>query len=473
VILFLNAPGVEFHQRSSRWGGKVNRSGYLVLPIFLATAANYLRVNHLESHIIDAAALRLGLDEVDGLIREYNPEVIVIEASTISIKQDSITAEWLRKRYGATIVFVGFHVSALPERSLKELPIDFVCIGEYEETLLEFSRQYFGKRNFRKVQGLGFRDDRGNPVINERRPLLDINKLPSPLYDELPLKNYYDPIVRNHPCISIRTMRGCPFKCIYCVAPQVIYDNRVRYRDPNLVVDEMEYLVSRKVREIFIDDETFTINKKHVHDICRNIQERKLKIEWSCFSRGDCVDENLLGEMKAAGCYLIRYGIESFDDAVLRRAKKGIKTSQIKTALELTHRMKIKTHATVMYGLPQETMQTMKNTLQFILETDPDYAQFTICTPYPGTEYYDWAVKENRLLTDDWDDFDGSCKMIVKSDDVTPKQVEQFVDYSYRTFYFRLRYIFKRLFRIRRRGEIYYLWKSGFNLLKQTVRSLF
>jgi len=467
MILFLNAPGVEFHQRSSRWGGRINRSGYLVLPIFLATAANYLKKQGIDSRIVDAAASGMRREDIDDLLRKHDPEIIVIEASTISINEDAETARYLKDRCAARIVLVGFHVSALPERSMRELPADFICLGEYEKTLLEFYRAWKNHGDYRRVKGLGWRDEGGNIRINDRRPLIDLDELPMPLYDDLPLKNYYDPIARNRPCISVRTMRGCPFRCIYCVAPQVMYERKVRFRKAEFVAEEVEYLISRGVREIFFDDETFTVNRQHVYSICRSLKERGIRIDWSCFARGDCVDEEMLEEMESAGCYMIRYGIESFDDRVLRSLKKGITTDQIRRAFRLTRRLGLKTHATVMYGAPEETMETMRNTLKFVLEADPDYAQFTICTPYPGTEYYDWALKENRLLSGNWSDFDGSSRMIVKSDHLTPGLVENYVDHSYRVFYFRFRYVLKRLLRIRRWGEVYYVFKSGYNLIKR------
>ncbi len=466
TVLFLNAPGAEFHQRSSRWGGKVNRSGYLVPPIFLAIAAAHLREHGRKTRIIDAAALGWDGKELDRQLAEIRPRLTVIEASTISIRQDAETARRIREKYGGQVVMVGLHVSALPEESLREFPIDYICVGEYEDTILELAQALEGEGRLEKIAGLGWRDGEGRIRINPPRPLVDLDTLPIPMYSQLPLSKYWDPIARNHPCISIRTMRGCPFSCSYCVAPQVIYGGKVRYRDPTLVVKEVKTLIGMGVKEIFIDDETFTLSREHVLAICGKFKKAGIEIDWSCFGRVDRVDRGLLEEMKSAGCYMIRYGVESAERKILEAIGKGFAPEQTKRAFALTRSLGMKTHATVMYGSPGETKETMQRTLEFTLGLKPDYAQFTIVTPYPGTRYYREMEESGRLLSRDWEDYDGSSRMIVRLDSLAPGEVEAFVEHSYHRFYLRLGYFVRRLVGIRRRGELRYLLQSGSRFLR-------
>ncbi len=470
MILFLNAPGAEFHQRSSRWGGKVNRSGYLVPPIFLATAAAYLRSQGLDAHILDAAAEGLGWEELDLRLRRLKPALVVIEASTISIARDAAAAERIKDAIGAIVVLVGLHVSALPLETLRQYRVDYICAGEYEEPLLDLARALETGGDPGEIPGLGSRNSRGEPRFNSPRPPADLNRFPMPLYSELPLAKYWDPIVRNRPCVPIRTMRGCPFKCIYCVAPQVLYGGRVRYRNPGAVVEEIRSLLGMGVREIFIDDETFTLNREHVIGICRGLREAGIRVDWSCFGRVDLADRELLAEMKAAGCYMIRYGVESADPDILLNIKKGFTPEDVRKAFALTHSLGLKTHATVMYGSPGETEETMRRTLALTLELDPDYAQFTVNTPYPGTEYYRRMSQEGRILAKSWEEYDGSSRMIVRLDTVAPEAVEAFVETSYRAFYFRPRYLLKRMLGLRRAGEISYLFGSARRLVSQSLQ---
>ncbi len=469
TTLFLNAPGPEFHQRSSRWGGRVNRSGYLVPPIFLAVAAAHLRAGGGEARIIDAAALGWNRPALARRLEEIKPSLAVIEASTISVKRDAETAVWIRDNFGPRVALVGLHVSALPEESLREFPVDYVCVGEYEETVRELAAALEGRGAIEDIPGLGWRDPEGRPMINPPRPLTDINIFPMPLYSQLPLDKYWDPIARNHPCIPIRTLRGCPFPCSYCVAPQVLYGGSVRYRKPEPVVEEIRALIAMGVKEIFIDDETFTLKRSHVTDICRGLKQSGVRLDWSCFGRVDGVDRVLLEEMKSAGCYMIRYGVESADRKILETIGKNFTPEQTEEAFSLTRSLGMKTHATVMYGSPGETRETMERTLEFTIGLKPDYAQFAIITPYPGTRYYRELKDSGRLLSGDWEDYDGSCRMIASLDSLSPEEVEAFVDYSYRRFYLRPRYILKRLTAVRASGGIRRLIRTGSRFAQSVI----
>ncbi len=469
TVLFLNAPGAEFHQRSSRWGGKVNRSGYLVPPIFLAAAAAYLKKQGIDTRLIDAAAEGWDEDKLDRRLAGISPRLTVIEASTISIRRDAETARRITERYGGEVALVGTHVSALPEQSLREFPVDYVCVGEYENTILELARALTGEGRLEEIAGLGWRDEGGRIRINRKRLPADLNTFPIPLYSQLPLEKYWDPIARNHPCVPIRTMRGCPFSCSYCVAPQVMYGGKVRYRDPALVVEEVRTLIGMGVKEIFIDDETFTVSRRHVLAVCQGLKAAGLRVDWSCFGRVDQVDLELLEEMKSAGCYMIRYGVESADREILGSIGKGFTPDQTERSFALTRSLGLKTHATVMYGSPGETSETMRQTLEFTLRLKPDYAQFTIVTPYPGTRYYRELEESGRLLSRNWEDYDGSCRMIVRLDSLSPEEVESFVDYSYRRFYLRPGYFVRRLTGVRRWGEFRYLAGSGGRFLRGLI----
>ncbi len=464
-MLLLNPPGKELHQRSSRWGGKKNRSGITAPPIFLATAASVLLEKGINTRVMDAAAEGKTWGEVLSWVEENRPEVVVLEVSTTSINSDSELSEELRRR-GAKVVFVGTHVTALPEETLEDYNVDFVCIGEYEFTLPELYEAMKGRMPAKNVKGIAYRE--GNKiVITTRRELADINEFPIPAYHQLPIRKYYDPVARNLPWIAIRSMRGCPFGCTYCVAPRLMYNRTVRLREPNLVVDEIELLVKKfGVNEFFIDDETFTINKGHVFGICEELKRRGIKKDWAVFSRCDTINEDMLKELKSAGCYMIKYGLESSNQDILDRAEKGIRVEQIIEAFRLTKKYGMKIHATVMLGLEGETEKTIKETLNFVKKLSPDYVQFAIATPYPGTKWYNSLKKRGLLLSDNWDDYDGSCRGIVKLEGIDPDKLERITDFAYKDFYFRPKFIIKKLFSVRSFGEFFHAMKSGFILFK-------
>lgn len=466
----MNPPGEGFHARSSRWGGMKNRSGIIAPPIYLATAAGLLIQNGVETKLVDAVATGITRDELDNLFAKQKNSLVVIETSTASIKQDALTAEFLKNLYGCTIVFVGAHVSALPGETLEEFPqVDFVCIGEYEFTLLELCRAIGVSGSFSGIKGLAFRID-SKVTVNQKRELIDLDLLPFPAYEQLPISNYNDPITRNRPYMAIVSSRGCPFKCKFCVAPQVLYDYKVRYRNPKRVVDEIELLTnSFGVKEIFFDDATFTLNKKHLFTICSEMKSRNIRIDWSCFGRSDCVDEEVLDAMKNAGCYMVRYGLETLDDRILNEMGKGLTVENIKKSIELTKKKGLRIHLTVMLGYPGETRETVRKTIDFVRNTGVDYAQFSIAIPYPGTAFYKEMKEQNRLLSNDWTEYDGTCKTVVKSDDLSAEELTQAVEKAYREFYFRPSYLFKRLVSIGTFTEFRCAVNSAYNLLRSQL----
>lgn len=465
MILLLNPPGKELHQRSSRWGGRKNRSGIVAPPIFLATAASVLEKSGIDTLLLDSAAEGLSWEDTISVIREKKPGVVVLEVSTTSIDQDSELSGEIRK-HGCSVVFVGAHVSALPAETLENYKADVVCVGEYEFTLPELYSALVSGNSLRNVKGIAFRHG-GEVVVTEPGELKSLDEFPIPDYEHLPVKEYYDPVARNHPWIAIRTMRGCPFRCSFCVAPQLIYKRTIRYRNPRLVVDEIEYLMKRfRIREFFIDDETFTVSRKHVFGVCEELKRRGLKIEWSVFSRCDTIDEERLRELRSAGCYLIRYGIESADQEILDRADKGIRVEQIEKAFALTKRHGFKIHATVMLGLDGETGETIRKTLDFVKRISPDYVQFAIATPYPGTKFYSDLKSSGRILTDNWEEYDGSCRSVIRLDGLDSSKLGRIVNSAYRDFYFRPSFMVKKLLSIRSFGELYHAVKSGIVLMR-------
>jgi radical SAM superfamily enzyme YgiQ (UPF0313 family) len=471
-MLLLNPPGKEFHARSSRWGGKVNRSGIVVPPIFLATACGMLLKNNFTARIIDAAATGLAWDELD---KYLGPDaLVVLEVSTPSINHDSKIAGEIKRRYGCKIAYVGCHVSALPEETLKNYPVDFVCVGEYEFTLLEVARALQAPRDYSRVNGLAWRNDQGTIIINPRRELADLDTLAMPAYGQLPIRLYHDPITQRRPYMSIISSRGCPKTCAFCVAPQVMYGRRVRYRSPARVADEIRLLNERfGVREIFFDDDTFTLNKEHVLGVCAEIRNRGLRIDWSCFARCDGIDEAVLIEMKKAGCYMLRFGIETLDDNLLGRMGKNIKVDTIKRSLNQAKGLGFRLHATVMLGYPGETKESISRTLDFVKKSNIDFAQFSIATPYPGTQFYAECKEKNMLTSNSWDDFDGTSNSVVRLETMSPQYLKDAIQRAYREFYFRPGYILKRIFSIRSFQEASCNFKSAFNLIKsQTARLL-
>jgi radical SAM superfamily enzyme YgiQ (UPF0313 family) len=393
---------------------------YLPFPFFLAYAAALLTRNAVEAKLIDAIAERLSEAQTYERAAAYAPDAVVIETSTPSFDYDvRLTAELGRLLPKTRIVLCGTHASVFPRQILRDYSfISYILIGEYERTLLDLVRSFQDSAEIAMVHGLAYRDGAKIKVTKQRRAALGLDTLPWPQREGLPLHRYNDgfcglPV----PNVQMMSSRGCPFRCTFCLWPQVIYGNRqYRMRDPGDVVREMEYLVRRYgFKAVYFDDDTFNINRTHVLKICAEIKKRKLAVPWAAMGRSDLMDERLIASLADAGMYAVKYGIESVDRSILRQCKKNLDIERAKEMVKVTRQQGIKTHLTFCVGLPGENKETIEETLRFIDEVRPDSVQCSIATPFPGTEYYEYLKKRSLLASLCWGDYDGNCRCVIKS----------------------------------------------------------
>jgi len=278
------------------------------------------------------------------------------------------------------------------------------------------------------VKGLIF--SRGDEVIeNERRELLrDLDHLPLPARDLLPMANYRDYFCdMPQPTAQIWASRGCPFGCVFCLWPSVIYGTRkYRVRDPVKVAEEMKIVVEEyKPASIFFDDDTFNIGKSRILQLCSEIAEKNIKVPWAVMARPDTSDEEALRALKEAGMCAIKYGIESGDQSILKRSGKSLDLQKAEETINITKKLGIKTHLTFTVGLPGEDKDTALKTLEFALRMNPDSAQFSICTPFPGTQYFHEANKRGFINFDDFSDFNGAGKAVIRTEYLSSEDLEK------------------------------------------------
>jgi len=220
---------------------------------------------------------------------------------------------------------------------------------------------------------------------------------------------------------------------------------RFRAKKPEKVMDELELLYDKfKAKQFAFSDDTFTLNRKRVIEICREIKERGLDIKWSCSSRVDTIDKEMAIEMKRAGCTLIYFGVESASEEILKFYKKTIDLSKTKKALEIVKESGMYSACSFILGAPMETEEDMLKTIETAISLNPDYAQFSILTPYPGTELYDMAKKNGWLLTENFDDYTAG-KPVLKNFHLPPERIHDMLRYAYKKFYLRPRYVLKRI----------------------------
>ena len=446
-ILILNPPFHPNFSRSSR-SPAVSKGGTLYYPIWLAYATGALEKEGFDVKLVDAPADNLSLEDVLKIIKDFEPELIVIDTSTPSIVNDIKVVDSIKENYDCFLTLVGMHVSALPEESIQMSEnIDAIARREYDYTIRELVKALENGTELEHIDGLTFKKN-GEIIHNPNRDLIkDLDELPfvSEVYKRhLRVENYFY-AANLYPEITIVTGRGCPHRCVYCVLPQVMNGHQYRVRSVENVVDEMEYIKTEfpQVKEIFFEDDTMTVNRKRTQGLCDEIIKRGLKMTWSANSRAD-VDLETLKKMKAAGCRLLCVGFESGDQTVLDNIGKKLTVEQIKEFAANVKKAGIMVHGCFLVGNPGETKETLQKTLQLAKKINPDTAQFFPIMVYPGTRAYEWA-KENGYLTteyySEWLTDDGLHNCVVSRPGLTNDELVQFCDNARREYYLRPGYM--------------------------------
>jgi radical SAM superfamily enzyme YgiQ (UPF0313 family) len=411
-------------------------------PLGLGYLASVLRNNGFKVKIIDNMIEKFKLPDIINKIKDS--AVVGITSTTPTFNSALKYAKAIKEKLpNIFIILGGVHVTFMPYDVLRHEFVDAVCIGEGEYTLLELAERIDAGKSFDGVRGVIYKDG-GRIVYNgPREQIQDLDSLPFPAYDLMPINKYtvFGHKLEHFPMI---TSRGCPFGCRYC-SSSLFMGRKFRARSAENVVDEIEWLVNDfKAKYVAFSDDTFTLNKKRVEKICDEIRNRKLDVEWSCSSRVDTINKDLLRKMKRAGCSAIYYGVESAKPEILKYYRKRIDLEKVKTAVKLTKEEGITTICSFIIGAPYEKKKDMQATLKFALKLDPDYAQFSILTPYPGTEIYSEAKKKGLLLTTNFDDYTAG-KPVLKNMYMSPKEISKFLKYCYLRFYLRPKFILREI----------------------------
>lgn len=358
--------------------------------------------------IIDAPASGMGLEEIERLVAEEKPDIVAFSVLTFNLVACLRVAEAVKKVHHETVVcFGGWHPTLYPSETLGLGVVDYVVIGEGEETFCELVSALQSARKpdaqvLGNIKGIGFRDASGNAVITATRvPITKLDEIPFPAYDLIDLKRYSNILADSTENISILTTRGCPHACTFCD----IRKSRYRYRSPEKVMEEIRYWHDKGIAEFYIQDDNFTINRKRAIELCRLIIDSGLKVRYKISSRVDHLDDELVGYLKRSGCHRINFGVESGSQRVLDYLQKGIKVEQIHQAFQLAKKHRISTFAYIMIGTPVETDEDYEHTARLICIVKPDHLHCSICTPMPETHLYRTLLKEGGISTDYWREF--------------------------------------------------------------------
>lgn len=467
---------------AERYGkNSVGDSGGDLPPLGISYIAAYLRSKGFGVGLLDGCALGTTFDEIVELIRRNDAKSIGLSATTFALPTTLKLATRLRTEFPDKLIILGgAHANVVPEQTLEDYDcFDIVVSGDAEDTtrilMEELRKKNWSRRalledvtTLNSIEGICFRNE-GRVVRTAPRPvIMDLDSLPFPARDLLPVEKYV-PLPNQYkrtPIAHMVVIRGCPFKCTFCDQA----NTKARTASPQHAVAEIRHLVETYgTREVSFWDDTMTYNKKWITDFCELLIEAKLDVIWSCYAAIRTVTPEMLALMKKAGCWNIFYGIETGNQQLMRNIdaeRKNISADHIREVVRWTKEAGIEVRGSFMIALPGETPEMAEETIRFAIELEPEYAQFSITTPYPGTQLYN-AIKQGkwgRLTTENFAEYQGWNVVFLPEGYANEQQVWDLERKAFRSFYFRPSFMARKVLAIRTLEDIK-RYVKGFILL--------
>ncbi|MGZ7118211.1 MAG: B12-binding domain-containing radical SAM protein [Methanobacterium sp.] len=423
--------------------------GLVAPPLGIGYIAAVLEENDIDVKIIDGSALEMTWEELEKEIHNYSPDIIGVTAVTPTITQALKSAQIAKNTCSdALIVLGGYHPTFTYKELLKNDFVDVIICGEGEYTMLELARALENGTDLREVKGIATQE-----FITPPRPIIeDLDELPFPARHLLPMDEYKILNMK----LTTGTMisgRGCPHKCSFC-SSAAMHGHKLRMRSAENIVDEMEHLLDVHDAEMiaFMDD-TFTMNRKRVEEVCNEIKNRDLNFYWGATARADTLSENILKKMRDSGCITLFVGVESADQQNLDNLNKKVTIDKIKKTFELTRELNVRTIASAVLGMPGDTRQSIEKTISFVKTLNPSYAVFSLATPYPGTAFYIDASKRDLIKVNDWSKYT-LLSPVLETVDCSLEELKSLQKKAFKDFYLRPSYIIRQA------------WMDGFIIIK-------
>ncbi|ACL16013.1 B12-binding domain-containing radical SAM protein [Methanosphaerula palustris] len=421
-------------------------------PLNLMYLAGAVEQAGFSPSIVDANLLNAPPEKITEIVARLHPDLVGLTATTATISKAFQYVRKIRDAVPECFIFIGGpHVTFLPSETLAECrELNAVVIGEGEETVVDLVTSFSMTDPHwpETVRGIAYRrndGDRERIVVTPARELIqNLDALPFPARHLVPF-NEYKLFDKDATIGYMITSRGCTFASNYCSSSHLM-GGMFRARSPKNVVDEVEELVSTyHVDTIEFLDDNFMLNRSRAIDIAHEIRSRGLDISFVASSRVNAVNRDLLMELKKAGLSTIYYGVESGSLRTLKLMNKRITLSMAEDAVRIAKDCGISVLTSFIIGYPGETYEDMNATIRFAIRLDPDYAQFTILTPYPGTPIFQELKKNNLLATEDWDRYTVLEPIIrYEAYGLTSRKISRKLKEAYLRFYLRPGYLFRR-----------------------------
>ncbi len=427
-------PGYYGVRAGSRWP-HFEREGtwYMPFPFHMAYASATLKRAGHETTQIDGCAERIAEEAFLARLFAFEPKVVVLEISTPSLDVDRGVVEKIRAKAGRDVVIVwvgahSWHVDQ-PDVLTSDPQVDYFIRGEYEFALLALVEAIQEGKSVEAIPGLLYRDASGKTVtIPQGKLLKNIDEYPWPDRDSLPMDRYYEAMGSlPQPNLQMWASRGCPFKCDFCVWPQLMYGGRnYRVRNERDIVAEVKHAADQfGMKSFYFDDDTFNIGKDRIAGYAQAFKDHQLDLPWGAMSRADTFDRKTLEIMAGSGLRFIKYGVESGDQGLVDAMEKKLDLKRVREAVQWAKELGVATHLTFSFGHPGETWETARKTMDFMMELSPDSLQMSLMQPFPGTELYRKVKEKNLLVIHDLSKYDGYSSTPVRTETLSPTELEE------------------------------------------------
>lgn len=446
------------------------KSSTITPPLGLGYLSSYLKKNGFSAVIVDALRDNLSDTQILHRVLEEKPDAVGINCVS-AFYNDVVNLSRLLKKNNIRCVIGGVHPTFMPYQTLTDTGANFIILGEGELALTELLKNNFTNDNIQGVYSLDSLKSPNQPV-EKARIVESLDDIPFPDWEQISPQKYkiapHGTIIKNLPIGTIVTTRGCPYDCIFCASPK-FHNRRIRFRSPENVISEIKHLVTDYgVKEIHFVDDNLTIKREHIERICNLILESNLRVSWACPNgiRADRIDEGLLKLMSKSGCYWISFGIESANSQILKNIRKRETIKQIEKAIQAAQRQSIACQGFFIFGLPGETNETIKESIDFAKRSKLSRALFFILDILPGSELWDTLKGEFKP---------NFTKKSYKEADwlpegLTEKQLMRAQARAFKAFYLRPKILWGLLKSIRFH-QIKSLWikLKEFNVIRDTV----
>ena len=464
-IMLVNppTPDGELWIRTQHRVGRKTRENMVWPQVSLAQMAAMLHPAYTVK-VVDANAERMSWPEFTEILDEYKPKYYMTQVTAPTLENDMYGC-FLAKARGAQTIAFGTHVTPIPKETLRPFPtLDYVIVGEPDLTIRDLldnlenrfelrspeilnifekhdpqyqpAIQDDGTLDMHRIKGIAWRN-KDEVVLNLTRPFIpDLDDLPMPMHELLPLTSYRMPLIKG-PFTFIVTSRGCPAGCTYCIK-HVSYQFSTRLRSPKLIMEELWGLKKQGINNIHMYADLFTVNRDQVMELCELMIKEKINIKWTCNSRVDYVDADMLKMMAKAGNWLISWGIESGNEQILRKARKGAYPDKAAKGLQWARDAGIKNWGYFIIGLPGETEETIQDTIAFSKKLPLDIALFHVAAPYPGTPFFFEVVKNGWFRAGTrWEQVDMDKGTVLDYPELSAEQLLYWQKRAFREWAFR------------------------------------